>query len=460
MLKKIHLENFKCFKKVTVEPNLITVFIGPNGSGKSSVLQALVLLKQTVQYFEGENRLHTDGPLLNLGQFQDIVFGKIPNVDVVIQYGGTLPLSNVSILDVPTQEIVYGYKARFTSRYGLGDLSYHELGVQAGHFKEHYHVSAGGEKRLEPYDPNKGWQIGLATSSRIGQPITVGGGSVGEDQSQYEKARNSLESILYSPRNAIRDYFFFTPANRDIALPEYPVANKTSDDLLSATHLARRRLIHELEEEWIRLNLETEAGRIRDFIPEALLDTTGLALATVLDMSTPSIKAKVQQWSKEITQTEVRPQLGPGPKEAILSRNFNVINEGFGSNTLVYLLTQLAIAPQNSTIAMEEPEIHLHPKAQAQLADVLVKEATEEDKQLIVTTHSEHILFSLLTAVAEGRLKPNQLAIYSFEKKKGIANAKPLKVNKDGTVEGGLAGFFEAELEGFQRYLSALSKDK
>ena len=458
MLGKIHLENFKCFKKVTVEPGLITVFIGPNGSGKSSILQALVLLKQTVQYFEGENRLHTDGPLLNLGQFQDIVFGKIPNVDVVIQYGGTLPLSNVSILDVPTQEIVYGYKARFTSRYGLGDLSYHELGVQAGHFKEHYHVSAGGEKRLEPYDLNKGWQIGLSTSSRIGQPITVGGGSGGGDQSQFEKARNSLESILYSPRNAIRDYFFLTPANRDIALPEYPVAKKTSDDLLSAAHLARRRLIHDLEEEWIRLNLETGAGRVRDFIPEALLDTTGLAVASVLEMSPPQIKAKVLGWSKRITDTEVRPQLLEGPRESILSRDFNIVNEGFGSNPLVYLLTQLAIAPRDSTIGIEEPEIHLHPKAQAELANVLVEEAISQDKQLILTTHSEHILFSLLTAVVEGNLKPDQLTIYSFEKKKGVANAKPLKVNKDGTVEGGLKGFFEAEVDQFRRFLSAQSK--
>jgi len=177
-------------------------------------------------------------------------------------------------------------------------------------------------------------------------------------------------------------------------------------------------------------------------------------------MSTPSIKAKVQEWSNEITQTEVRPQLGPGPKEAILSRNFNIINEGFGSNTLVYLLTQLAIAPQDSTIGIEEPEIHLHPKAQAELANFLVEEATKEEKQLILTTHSEHILFSLLTAVAERKLRPNQLVIYSFEKKKGVAEAIPLKVNKNGTVEGGLKGFFEAEVDQFRRYINAQSKQE
>ena len=51
---------------------------------------------------------------------------------------------------------------------------------------------------------------------------------------------------------------------------------------------------------------------------------------------------------------------------------------------------------------IEEPEIHLHPKAQAELAEVLTEVALEEDKQVIMTTHSEHITGRLLTLVAEG----------------------------------------------------------
>ena len=46
MITNITLENFKCFRQISVDPKLITVFIGPNGTGKSGVLQAL-LLKQS-----------------------------------------------------------------------------------------------------------------------------------------------------------------------------------------------------------------------------------------------------------------------------------------------------------------------------------------------------------------------------------------------------------------------------
>ena len=48
MITNITLENFKCFRQVSINPKRLTVLIGPNGTGKSSVLQALLLLKQSV----------------------------------------------------------------------------------------------------------------------------------------------------------------------------------------------------------------------------------------------------------------------------------------------------------------------------------------------------------------------------------------------------------------------------
>ncbi len=68
MITRIALENFKCFRKVEVNPRLITVFVGPNGSGKSSVLQAMALLKQSV----GGLALNFAGRLLKLSSPADI----------------------------------------------------------------------------------------------------------------------------------------------------------------------------------------------------------------------------------------------------------------------------------------------------------------------------------------------------------------------------------------------------
>ena len=105
---------------------------------------------------------------------------------------------------------------------------------------------------------------------------------------------------------------------------------------------------------------------------------------------------------------------------------------------------------------IEEPEIHLHPKAQADLAEVLAEEARAGDKQVIMTTHSEHILNRLLTLVAEGTLPLEDLAIYAFEKDdQGVCSAHPLKVYANGTVEGGIKDFFDTNLAEMNRYAKA-----
>ena len=110
---------------------------------------------------------------------------------------------------------------------------------------------------------------------------------------------------------------------------------------------------------------------------------------------------------------------------------------------------------------IEEPEIHLHPRAQADLASVLAEEAKAEDKQLIMTTHSEHILGRLLTLVAEKKLSPHELAIYAFEKdEQGVCTANELEVTEDGRVKGGIKDFFEPDLNELNRYIKALQSNE
>ena len=141
----------------------------------------------------------------------------------------------------------------------------------------------------------------------------------------------------------------------------------------------------------------------------------------------------------------------------------NIVAEGFGTNSLIMLLLQLVSANRGATVMIEEPEIHLHPKAQADLAEVLAAEALAGDKQVIMTTHSEHITGRLLTLVAERTLTPEDLAIYAFEKdaETGVCTAKPLAISADGGVEGGVRDFFDTNLAEMNRYVEAqFAQDK
>lgn len=135
----------------------------------------------------------------------------------------------------------------------------------------------------------------------------------------------------------------------------------------------------------------------------------------------------------------------------------NIVAEGFGTNSLIMLLLQLVSAERGATVMIEEPEIHLHPKAQADLAEALATEARAGDKQVIMTTHSEHITGRLLTLVAERALAPEDLAIYAFEKddNTGVCTAKPLEISAEGGVEGGIRDFFATNLAEMNRYVEA-----
>ena len=138
-----------------------------------------------------------------------------------------------------------------------------------------------------------------------------------------------------------------------------------------------------------------------------------------------------------------------------------MVTEGFGANALIQLLHQLIIGDRGATVLIEEPEIHLHPKAQAELAEVLAETAKAEDKQIIMTTHSEHLVERLLLLVAEGTLTADDLAIYSFSKdEKGECFASEIEVLENGQVEGGLTDFYANNLETLDRRVKALKRSK
>ena len=139
----------------------------------------------------------------------------------------------------------------------------------------------------------------------------------------------------------------------------------------------------------------------------------------------------------------------------------NLAAEGFGTNALISLLLQVSRASEGASVLIEEPEIHLHPKAQAELAEVLTEEAKANGKQMIMATHSEHILSRLLTLVAENKLAQDELAVYSFEKDDdGICTASEIEVTDSGQVIGGLKGFFDTNLDEIDRYVKALQSNQ
>ena len=102
---------------------------------------------------------------------------------------------------------------------------------------------------------------------------------------------------------------------------------------------------------------------------------------------------------------------------------------------------------------IEEPEIHLHPSAQAKLVDVFAEIVQKENKQIFLTTHSENIVSSVLAKIANGELSRDEVQFYLAKKEDDETKIIPQEVNDKGQVEGGLMNFMETELSNLKSLL-------
>jgi hypothetical protein len=134
------------------------------------------------------------------------------------------------------------------------------------------------------------------------------------------------------------------------------------------------------------------------------------------------------------------------------------LNEGTGANQLPFILVPVALTPPNETVLISEPEAHLHPERQCALTRMLLTVAKKENIQFFIETHSEHVLHTILNAVARGEWSPADVALYYFQNKNGAAEVAKREINQFGQVDGGLPGFFEQSLSELTDYLKALSK--
>lgn len=133
----------------------------------------------------------------------------------------------------------------------------------------------------------------------------------------------------------------------------------------------------------------------------------------------------------------------------------NLVDIGSGLSSLFPIVVALSFYPEGSTIFIEHPEMHLHPKLQYELANFLLDVSKKRKYQLVLETHSEHLLYGLLNAVASKKLEPEEFFIYSSRKEEGKSIFEKLKVNEDGSIEGNLQDFLEANLDAFLDWLKA-----
>ncbi len=138
----------------------------------------------------------------------------------------------------------------------------------------------------------------------------------------------------------------------------------------------------------------------------------------------------------------------------------DVVNEGFGINQIVYVLAKI-LARGVRMVCIEEPEVNLHPGIIRRLPKTFIDVVRDEKRQLFVSTHSEILILSVLSAIVREEIVPTDLAFYlTHRSNKGVTKFDKQEVTPDGQVESGLSSFMTGELEDVKLLFKAKKKKK
>ncbi|MEB3267176.1 MAG: DUF3696 domain-containing protein, partial [Leptolyngbya sp.] len=125
-----------------------------------------------------------------------------------------------------------------------------------------------------------------------------------------------------------------------------------------------------------------------------------------------------------------------------------ITDVGFGVSQVLPVLVLCYYAQPGSTVIFEQPEIHLHPSVQAGLADVFIEVAQQRNLQIIVESHSEHLLRRLQRRIAEGEtISHEQTALYFCDMDDtGTSHLTPLALDEFGNINNWPPHFFGDEM--------------
>jgi predicted ATPase len=135
---------------------------------------------------------------------------------------------------------------------------------------------------------------------------------------------------------------------------------------------------------------------------------------------------------------------------------FNIADVGFGVSQALPILVGLRIAETGQMVYVEQPELHLHPRAQTRMADVLAN-AAKRGVRVVIETHSSLLLRAVQTLIAKRQIDRNLVRLHWFARdKRGVTHVKSAQMDENGAFGNWPEDFGDVILDSERAYLDAV----
>lgn len=406
----------------------ITGLFGTNSSGKTSLIQFILLLKQTKEAADRGLALAMNGSYVTLGSYRDFVHNHDESRDITwgLSWKQDQQISIVDPSKKRTEVFAKGNHLAITSK-----LSSVKGAPRADHLEYRLGIDHKFRLQAKSNEPtsfelkSEGSYTFKRTQGRAWQlpgPVKSYGFP---DQALTYFQNSGFLSLFVSAFEAQMDRTFYLGPLREPPKRDYVWSRSRPSDVGPRGEFTIEAII-----------AATEAGEVRNLAPKAKLRPFQEMIAYWLQEMGLVHSFSVEEIKSGSGLYQVKVVVRKGAPEVLLTE------VGFGVSQILPVLTLLYYVDEGSTILLEQPEIHLHPLAQAGLADVMLSVSDRRNVQIIVESHSEHFLLRLQRRVAERKAKAQDIKVYFCEVEGAVTSLEDLEVDDRGVINNWPKNFF------------------
>lgn len=441
-LEFISLRNFKCFSEVNIPLSKITILTGENSSGKSALINGYL---SSIQSEGFPFQLSVNGRFVNMGDFKEMAHqahqSKTPQKDQFVDI-------NLRFIDDSDEVFV------FKTRWGLDRKSSmpraQTLEVRAKYFDFRISPSSSDDKywfSLRHHEQEKFLQTEEFKFGKALYELLEGLAETPSEQSKV--SRKSLADEYVKLKN-VRRLKFSDFRNLNYRLSENYYLNaigalseterflkgvNSRFNYIGSYRLQPERAYYRQTRSDLRL------GVLGEKYVDQILEWENSGARQLKDLQSALRKTGLLNTLRTRKLRGGRFELRVKPRA---KGNWAALTDvGFGISQFLPVLVADLQLRQGSTLAVAQPELHLHPSVQASVADYFINQVVEGSKRYIIETHSEYLLNRFRLGIVRGKLDPADVSVYYFENDGEVSTVSKVDFLRNGRIDNAPNGFFE-----------------